>query len=157
MTPAIDEATAAGIELGVHPYEHDPAHESFGLEAAEALGVDPGEIFKTLVVRLDRGELVMAVVPVIATVDLKAVASACTAKKAEMADPQLAERTTGYVVGGISPLGSRKRLAVVLDETALASDRIYCSGGRRGLDISMPPEDLIRLANAAVADIARWG
>ncbi len=156
MTPAVDAARAAGVEVGVHPYEHDPAHESYGLEAAEALGVDPGDVQKTLVVELADGELALAVVPVSASLDLKAVAAALGAKRATMADPRRAERATGYVVGGISPLGTRQRLRTAVEELALASPRVYCSGGRRGLDISLTPDDLVGLTEAVVAPIARW-
>ncbi|MDG2111292.1 MAG: Cys-tRNA(Pro) deacylase [Actinomycetota bacterium] len=156
MTPAVDMAAAAGVHVGMHAYDHDPAHPSYGLEAAEALGVDPGEVLKTLVVELNDGELALAVVPVEATVDLKAVAAALGTKKVSMAEPQKAERATGYVVGGISPLGTRQQLRTAVDELALSADVIYCSGGRRGLDISLPPEDLVRLTNGVVAPIARW-
>lgn len=156
VTPAVDVATAAGVDVSVHPYDHDPNHESYGLEAAEALGVEADVVFKTLVVDLAGSELVLAVVPVDTTVDLKAVAAACGAKKAAMADPVAAERATGYVVGGISPLGTRQRLRTVIEEMSLAVDRLYCSGGRRGLDISLPPADLVRLTDAVVAPIARW-
>lgn len=161
MTPAVDAAVAAGVDVGVHPYEHDPAHPSYGLEAAEALGVDPGDVLKTLVVELTVvesmvGELALAVVPVDTTLDLKAVAAALGAKKASMADPRKAERATGYVVGGISPVGTRQQLRTALDETALSAAVVYCSGGRRGLDISMQPEQLVALTGAVVAPIARW-
>ena len=157
MTPAVDAATAAGVDVEVHPYDHDPTHESYGLEAAEALGVDPELVFKTLVVELADQELALAIVPVDAMVDLKAVAGALGAKKATMAAPAAAERATGYVVGGISPLGTRRTLPTVIEELALAAERIYCSGGRRGLDISLSPDDLCRLTGAIAAPIARYG
>ncbi len=157
MTPAVDAARAAGVEVGVHPYDHDPAHESYGLEAAEALGVDRGEVFKTLVVELAGGELALAVIPVEASLDLKAAASALGAKKVSMADPAAAERATGYVVGGISPLGTRQPLRTAIEEMVLACDEVYCSGGRRGLDISLAPQDLVTLTGAEVAPIARYG
>ena len=156
MTPAVDAAAAAGIEVGLHPYHHDPSHASYGMEAAQALGLDPEEVFKTLVVELADGRLALAVVPVETTVDVKAVAAALGVKKAAVADPQRAERATGYVVGGISPLGTKTALPTVLEETALALDILYCSGGRRGLDISLKPEDLKSLTGAVVAPIARW-
>ena len=156
MTPAVDLAAAAGVHVGVHPYDHDPSHPSYGLEAAEALGVDPGDVLKTLVVELTDGELALAVVPVEATVDLKAVAAALGTKKASMAEPYKAERATGYVVGGISPLGTRQQLRTAIDELALSAEVVYCSGGRRGLDISLPPDDLVRLTTGVVAPIARW-
>ena len=156
VTPAVDAARAAGVEVGVHPYEHDPGHASYGLEAASALGVDPGEVFKTLVVELSEGELALAVVPVDTSVDLKAVAAALGAKKAAMADPTAAERATGYVVGGISPLGTRQPMRTAIEEMALACDRLYCSGGRRGLDISLAPDELVALTEGVVAPIARY-
>jgi Cys-tRNA(Pro)/Cys-tRNA(Cys) deacylase len=156
MTPAVDAARAAGVEVGIHPYEHDPSHPSYGLEAAEALGVDPAEVVKTLVVALSDDRLGLAVVPVVTTVELKAAAAALGAKRAVMASEQQAERATGYVVGGISPLGTRRSLPTVIDETVLATDVVYCSGGRRGLDISLAPADLVRLTGAVVAPIANW-
>jgi len=156
MTPAVDAARAAGVEVGIHPYEHDPSHPSYGLEAAAALGVDPAEVVKTLVVALSDDRLGLAVVPVVTTVELKAAAAALGAKRAVMASEQQAERATGYVVGGISPLGTRRSLPTVIDETVLATDVLYCSGGRRGLDISLAPADLVRLTGAVVAAIANW-
>ena len=136
-----------------HTYEHDPKHESYGLEAAEALGLDPATVFKTLVADVD-GKLTVAIVPVERQLDLKALAKAVKGKRAQMADVKLAERTTGYVAGGISPLGQRKALPTVLDESALEHAAIHVCGGRRGLEIELAPHDLQRLTRATVAPIS---
>jgi Cys-tRNA(Pro)/Cys-tRNA(Cys) deacylase len=146
--------TAAGIRFREHVYQHDPANTSFGLEAAGALGLDPERVFKTLLADLD-GELVVGVVPVTGKLDLKALAAALGGKKAEMADPRLAERRTGYVVGGISPIGQKTRHRTVLDETAELWDTVYVSGGRRGFDLELAPADLVAVTGAVVAGIAR--
>jgi Cys-tRNA(Pro)/Cys-tRNA(Cys) deacylase len=153
-TPATVALTRAGVEYAVHAYEHDPAAQSFGTEAAQAMGVVPQRVFKTLLADVDGG-LVVAVVPVSGQLDLKALASAAGGKRAAMADPPAAERATGYVLGGISPLGQRKRLPTVIDESALAHETVYCSAGRRGLEIELSPADLIRLTSARTALIAR--
>jgi len=153
-TPATVALTRAGVEYTTHPYEHDPAAPSYGLEAAEALGLDPEQVFKTLFVDVD-GRLVVGIVPVSQQLDLKAVAAAVGGKRATMAEPAAAERATGYVVGGISPLGQKRAHPTVLDETALVHDTVYVSGGRRGLDIGLSPEDLVRLTGATTAPIAR--
>lgn len=153
-TPATAALTAAGIPFTVHAYQHDPSTASFGLEAAEALGVEPDRVFKTLLADTDSG-LVVGVVPVGGRLDLKALATAVGAKRAEMADPAVAERRTGYVVGGISPIGQKTRLPTVLDETAELYDTVFVSGGRRGLDIELAPADLIAVTSATVAPIAR--
>jgi Cys-tRNA(Pro)/Cys-tRNA(Cys) deacylase len=153
-TAATDLLTRQGIPYTVHAYEHDPRHGSYGAEAAEALGVPLGRVFKTLVAEVD-GTLTVGVVPVAAQLDLKALAAAAGGKKAAMADAAAAERATGYVTGGISPLGQRRRLRVVIDATALEFPTVYCSGGRRGLEIELAPADLVRAANATVAPIAR--
>jgi Cys-tRNA(Pro)/Cys-tRNA(Cys) deacylase len=137
----------------VHAYTHDPKAASYGAEAAAALGVAPERCFKTLIAEVE-GELTVAVVPVSGSLDLKALAQAVDAKRAAMADPALAERTTGYVRGGISPLGQRKSLATVLDESALQHETIYVSAGRRGLEIELAPADLVDLTGATVAAIA---
>jgi Cys-tRNA(Pro)/Cys-tRNA(Cys) deacylase len=155
MTPAVDAARQAGIACQVLEYAHDPAAESFGMEAAAALGVDPPAVFKTLVASLSSGDLVVAVIPVVTRLDLKALASVSGAKKAVMADPRSAERATGYVIGGISPLGQRRRLATVVDESALTHAQIYVSGGRRGLEIALQPRDLVALTKAELASIGR--
>jgi Cys-tRNA(Pro)/Cys-tRNA(Cys) deacylase len=157
VTPAVKAAKAAGIEVSLHEYEHDPDNTHYGLEAAEALGLDPAKVFKTLLVALnaDPRRLAVAIVPVNGQLDLKAMAAACRVKKVEMADPAAAQRATGYIVGGISPLGQKKRLPTVLDESALKLDVVYVSGGRRGLDIGIAPADLVRACQATAADIGR--
>ncbi len=158
MTPAVDQLTALAVPHRMLSYRHDPASESYGTEAAVALGLDPDSVFKTLLARLSGtstgGSLVVALVPVTGKLDLKALARAAGAKKAEMAPPALAERTTGYVVGGISPFGQKKKLATYVDETVELLDVVHVSAGRRGLEISLSPEDLIRVLDAAVAPIA---
>jgi len=153
-TPATTALTRLGLAFALHPYDHDPAAASYGLEAAAALGVPPAQVFKTLLVAGDTG-LAVGVVPVDRQLDLKAVAAALGLKKVTMAPPADAERSTGYVVGGISPVGQRKALPTVLDSSALGLDRVYVSGGRRGLDISLAPADLVTATRARVAPIAR--
>jgi len=148
-TPAIAAAERAGIAFTVHEYVHDPTAESYGLEAAEKLGLDPARVFKTLVADAD-GTLTVAIVPVESQLDLRALG-----KRAAMADPKLAERTTGYVTGGISPLGQRKRLPTLLDESALAFETIHVSAGRRGLEIELAPADLLALTGGRATPIAR--
>ncbi|MEV3930688.1 MULTISPECIES: Cys-tRNA(Pro) deacylase [unclassified Streptomyces] len=153
-TPATVALTAAGTVFTVHAYDHDPASPSYGEEAAEALGVSADRVFKTLVADVD-GDLVVAVVPVAGSLDLKALASAVGGKRAAMADPAAAERTTGYVRGGISPLGQRKRLRTVLDASAGSHATICVSAGRRGLEVELSPTDLATLTEAALAPIGR--
>ncbi len=153
-TPATLALTRAGIAFSVHAYEHDPAATSYGLEAAQALGLPAEQVFKTLLADLD-GALVVAVVPVVGKLDLKALARALAGKRAVMAEPHAAERSTGYVVGGISPVGQKRPLPTVLDETAVLFDTVYVSGGRRGLDLGLAPDDLVAITSAVVADIAR--
>lgn len=153
-TPATVALTTAGVSFTVHAYDHDPSHPSYGEEAAEAMGVSPDRVFKTLVADVD-GTLTVAVVPVAGSLDLKALATAVAGKRAAMADPTLAERTTGYVRGGISPLGQRKRLPTVLDASASAHESICVSAGRRGLEVELSPADLTHLTNATLAPIAR--
>ncbi len=153
-TPATVALGAAGISFTAHAYEHDPATTNFGLEAATALNLDPDQVFKTLLADVD-GALVVGIVPVTGKLDLKALAAAVGGKKAEMADPRLAERRTGYVVGGISPIGQKHAHRTVLDETAELYDTIYVSGGRRGLDLELAPADLVRATDAIIAAIAR--
>lgn len=155
MTPGVLAAKKAGVDYAVHEYDHDPKAESYGLEAAEKLGVDAAAILKTLVVELDSGALAVGIVPVLNNLDLKAMAAALGAKKAKMADPQKVQRSTGYVLGGVSPLGQKKPLPTVVDASAETLPRIYVSGGKRGLDISLPPADLARLTRADFASIAR--
>jgi Cys-tRNA(Pro)/Cys-tRNA(Cys) deacylase len=138
----------------VHSYEHDPRHGSYGTEASEAMGVEPGRVLKTLIADVD-GILTVGVVPVAAQLDLKALASAVGGKKAAMAVVADAERATGYVAGGISPLGQRRRLRVVIDASALEFPTVFCSAGRRGLEVELAPGDLVRAVNATVAPISR--
>ena len=153
-TPATVALTTAGVPYELHAYDHDPAHPSYGEEAAEAMGVSPDRVFKTLLADVD-GTLTVAVVPVAGQLDLKALASAVGGKRATMADPTVAERTTGYVRGGISPLGQRKKLRTVLDASATAHATICVSAGRRGLEVELSPEDLTRLTEAVLAPIGR--
>lgn len=153
-TPATLALVAAGIPFTAHTYAHDPATTNFGLEAATALGLDPDRVFKTLLAEAD-GRLVVGIVPVTGMLDLKSLAAAVGAKRAQMAEPAVAERKTGYVVGGISPLGQKVALPTVLDETAALWDTIFVSGGRRGFDIELAPDDLLRLTGGQLADIAR--
>ncbi len=153
-TPATAALTAAGIPFSVRGYVHDPAVSDFGQEAATALGLPPEQVFKTLLADLD-GELVVAVVPVSGQLDLKALAAALGGKKAVMAQPAVAERRTGYVVGGISPIGQRSRLRTVIDASARALPSVLVSGGRRGLDLELAPDDLHRATGALWAAIGR--
>jgi Cys-tRNA(Pro)/Cys-tRNA(Cys) deacylase len=148
-TPAIAAAERAGISFRIHEYQHNPAAESYGLEAAEKLSLDPATVFKTLVVDLD-GRPTVAIVPVSTQLDLRALG-----KRAALADRAAAERATGYVLGGISPLGGRRPLPTLLDESALDHDTIHVSAGRRGLEIELDPRDLVRLTDAEVRPIAR--
>ena len=147
-TPAIAAAEKAGVVFTLHEYAHDPAADSYGLEAAERLGVDPARVFKTLVVSVD-GALAVACVPVAAQLDLKALG-----KRAALADKAHAERATGYVSGGISPLGQRRRLSTHLDVSALEHETMLVSAGRRGLQIEIDPRELVRLTGARVHPIA---
>ena len=146
--------TAAGVPFTQHAYEHDPAARSFGLEAAEVLGLPPEQVFKTLLVDTGAG-LAVAVVPVAGQLDLKAMAAALGVKRVTMADPAAAQRSSGYVVGGISPIGQKRTLPTVVDESAELFDVVYVSGGRRGLDLGLSPTDLVRVTGAVVADIGR--
>ena len=153
-TAATALLTRQGIPFTVHAYDHDPRRGSYGLEAAQAMGVESGRVFKTLVADVD-GTLTVGVVPVAAQLDLKALAAAVGGKKAAMADPAAAERATGYVTGGISPLGQRRRVDDHAQPPALEFPTVFCSGGRRGLEIELAPGDLVRAANATVAPISR--
>ncbi|MGR8011113.1 Cys-tRNA(Pro) deacylase [Streptomyces hypolithicus] len=153
-TPATVALAAAGTTYILHAYEHDPASGSYGEEAARALGVTPDRVFKTLIADVD-GALTVAVVPVAGSLDLKALATAVGAKRAAMADPAAAERTTGYVRGGISPLGQRKKLRTVVDASASAHTTVCVSAGRRGLEVELSPTDLTTLTNATTAPITR--
>jgi Cys-tRNA(Pro)/Cys-tRNA(Cys) deacylase len=153
VTPAVSALEAAGVAFSVHEYDHDPSVRGFGLEAADVLGLDPDQVFKTLVVTVD-GEQAVAIVPVSCPLALKAVGAALGRKRVEMCDPAVAQRVTGYVLGGISPFGQRRLLPTVIDETCQLYDTIYVSGGRRGLDLGVAPADLIRVLSAVLADIA---
>lgn len=152
-TPATVALRAAGIPFTEHAYTHDPSVTNYGLEAASALGLDPDRVFKTLLADVD-GALVVGIVPVTGKLDLKRLAAAVGGKRATMADPAVAERRTGYVVGGISPIGQKTRHRTVLDETAELWETIFVSGGRRGLDLELAPADLREATGAIVADIA---
>ena len=157
MTPAIQTAKKAGIEYTVHEYEHDPNAGSYGLEASTALDIDETRVFKTLLVSLQGGTapLVVGIVPVGNQLDLKAIAAVAGAKKASMAAPDLAEGNTGYVVGGISPLGQKKRLPIFTDESIDEYDTVFVSAGRRGLEIELAPDDLQALCHATLVKIKR--
>ena len=150
-TIALDRAK---IPFTLHEYEHDPRSASYGLEASEALGVPPARVFKTLVAAVDGGSLAVGVVPVHRQLDLKALAAAVGGKKAVLAEVAAAERATGYVAGGISPVGQKRRLPVVIDSSAAPLATMFCSAGRRGLEIELAPADLIRAAAAQIAPIA---
>lgn len=152
-TPALVALARAGVAHAVHSYDHDAAHPSYGLEAAEALGIAPERIFKTLVVAVD-GRLVLGIVPVAGHLDLKALAAAAGGRRAAMADPADAQRATGYVLGGISPIGTRSRLSVVLDDTALGFDAVLVSAGRRGLEVELSPADLLAVTGGSTAAIS---
>lgn len=154
MTPAINMARKAGVDHSIHEYNHDPASESYGTEAAEKLGIPPQQVFKTLVVSLDGKTLAVGIVPVAGKLNLKQIAKAAGAKKAVMADPAEVERATGYVLGGVSPLGQKKRLATFIDAGAQNFPTVHVSAGRRGLEIELAPQSLARLTGASFAPIA---
>ncbi|MCK2148447.1 Cys-tRNA(Pro) deacylase [Marinobacter alexandrii] len=147
MTPGINAARTARVDHDIHEYPHDSASESYGIEAAEKIGVEPGRVFKTLVVALDGGELAVAVVPVTALLSMKRIARAARGKKAAMANPDAVQRSTGYVMGGVSPLGQKRRLKTFIDASAEAYDTIFVSAGRRGLEIELAPRDLAKLTD----------
>ena len=151
MTPAINAAKQARVNYTIHEYEHDPAAESYGEEAAEKIGANPAQVFKTLVVSLDGKDLAVGIVPVTAMLGLKQIAKAAGAKKALMADKQLVQRTTGYVLGGVSPLGQKKPLKTFIDQSAEGFETIFVSAGKRGLEIELAPADLARLTQARFA------
>ena len=152
-TPALVLAAKAGVVFTVHEYRHDPRSDSYGKEAADALGLAAEQVFKTLIAEVD-GNLVVAVVPVAGSLDLKALAAAAGGRKAAMAKIPDAERATGYVVGGISPLGQKKRLPVFVDVSALTYPTVHVSAGKRGLEIELAPHDLLMLTDGQAAAIA---
>ena len=153
MTPAINLAKSLCLDYQVHEYSHDPSAESYGEEAADKLGVSPEQVFKTLVVIDEAAKLAVAIVPVCSKLNLKKVARALGCKKVQMADPKAVERSTGYVLGGVSPLGQKKRLPTVIDASAEQSATIYVSGGKRGLEIELPAAQLATTLQAKFADI----
>ncbi len=154
MTPAVDAAKKAGIQYTLHEYSHDSQASSYGEEAASLLNVSPNQVFKTLLISAtDSNQLAVAIVPVSHQLNLKSAAKALGFKKASMADPTAAENATGYILGGISPLGQKKRLPFVLDDSANEHKTIFLSAGKRGLEIELSPNDLIKLCNAKTADI----
>ena len=157
MTPAINAARKAGIEFNIHQYEHDASAQSFGQEAAQKLSVPPTQVFKTLLLQADDRSLAVAMVPVNGQLNLKRMAKALGVKKVQMADKSQAERATGYVLGGISPLGQKKRLASVIDASAQNFASIFVSAGRRGLEIELAASSLAQLISAKFADITRIG
>lgn len=152
MTPACKVLKSNKIDFSIHEYEHDVNAKSFGLEAAEKLGLNVEEVFKTLMVTDDKNYFV-AILPVNYQLNLKKVASAFGCKKLHMADPKVTERLTGYLVGGISPIGQKKRLKTVIDASATALNKMYVSGGKRGLDVGLKPQDLSDVLGAAFVDI----
>jgi Cys-tRNA(Pro)/Cys-tRNA(Cys) deacylase len=155
MTPGINVAKQRKITHIVHEYLHNPSSESYGLEASEKLGVAEARVFKTLVVNLDNKELAVGVIPVSSMLSMKLIAKAAGAKKAAMAAQADVERSTGYVLGGVSPLGQKKRLKTIIDSSANAFSTIYVSAGRRGLEIELSPEDLTKLVNGKLAEICQ--
>jgi len=155
MTPAITEARNAKIEHVVHEYQHDSSSESYGLEAANKLGLAAERVFKTLVVSLGSNNLAVGVVPVSSKLNMKLLAMALGAKKASMAEASAVERSTGYVLGGVSPLGQKKKLRTVIDSDAMKYPTIYVSAGRRGLEIELKPDDLLSLTRGIYAEICQ--
>ncbi|SFM55460.1 Cys-tRNA(Pro) deacylase [Marinobacter pelagius] len=153
MTPGINVAKKARVPHRIHEYDHDPNSESYGTEAAEKTGADPARVFKTLVASVDNRELVVGVLPVTEMLSMKLIAKAAGGKKATMADKQEVQRATGYVLGGVSPLGQKRRLRTFIDQSARNFDTIYVSAGRRGLEIELAPEDLANLTSAQFTDL----
>ncbi len=153
MTPAINLAKKQKIVFQVHQYAHDKGSGAYGLEAVSKMGTNPKQVFKTLVVNLDNSQLAVAVLPVSHKLSMKHIAKVLGAKKATMADVDQVLRSTGYVLGGVSPLGQKKRLKTVLDKSALDFENIYISAGKRGLEIELNPLDLIKILSASCAEI----
>lgn len=155
MTPAVNVAKKHKIAFSLHKYQHDRNHSGYGLEALEKLNLPAEKVFKTLITRLDKNELVVAIVPVTSMLDLKLLAQFCGVKKGVMADKSVVEKTTGYVIGGVSPLGQKKRLRTVIDLSAQHYKRIFVSGGRRGLEIELNPQDLAALTIGSFGTISQ--
>ncbi len=155
VTPAVVAATKAGIDFELLEYEHDRRVASYGAEAAAALNLDPARVFKTLIVDIGPGALAVGLVPVIGTLDLKQFARLLGAKRAELADPGAAERATGYLLGGVSPFGQRKRLPFAIDSSVFDCPKVYVSAGKRGLEMALAPRDLVMVLNAKTGSIAR--
>ncbi len=155
MTPAINEAKKQKIEFTLHKYDHDPSHDSYGKEAVEKLGIPEEQVFKTLVTEIDGGKLAVGIIPVISMLSMKQFAKATGTKKANMADMSQTERSTGYVLGGVSPLGQKKKLTTVIDVSAKQYGTIFVSAGRRGLDIELSPDDLVKLTRGSFFDICQ--
>lgn len=155
MTPAVIAAEKAGVNIEIHEYEHDPLATSYGEEAAQKLGVEAGAIFKTLVVETDRHQLAVGIVPVLNSLNIKAMAAALGVKKIQMAEKSKVERSTGYILGGVSPIGQKKKLPTIIDQSAVDFPLVFVSGGRRGLDIALHPNDLVELCSAKLSPIAR--
>lgn len=153
MTPGVRLVKKAGISFNLHEYKHDPKAASYGEEAVEKMGLDPAQVFKTLVVEATDGHLVVMVIPVAKSLSLKKGAFACGAKKVAMADKNKVQKTTGYVLGGVSPLGQKKRLSTFIDNSALNSKTMFVSGGKRGLEIELAPSDLADLLGASFAEL----
>lgn len=153
MTPAVALLKKHKQQFQLHSYSHDPAAASYGLEAADKLGLQPQQVFKTLVALADTGELLVAVLPVVHTLNMKKLATAAGVKKVAMADPKQVERTTGYVLGGVSPLGQKKNLRTFIDQSARDFDSLFCSAGRRGLEIELAPDLLQQLTRAQWAEL----
>ncbi len=157
MTPAIDAAIKAKIRHVVHEYSHDPAEKSYGIEAASKLGIPDGRVFKTLVVSIAGKELAVGIIPVSSMLNMKLMAKSLGVKKVSMAEGADVERSTGYVLGGVSPLGQKKRLRTIIDASALDYTTIFVSAGRRGLEIELDPNDLAALTSADVSEIGKTG
>lgn len=155
MTPAINLLSKHGIAHRVLSYHHDASAASYGGEAAQQLGLDPAQVFKTLLASTEKHELLVAIVPVSGTLDLKALAEAAGCRKCEMADVAVAQRATGYLVGGISPLGQKKKHRTFIDASAQALETMHVSAGRRGLEVALAPGDLIALTDGQWADVGR--
>ncbi len=155
MTPAITLAKQKKLDYKIHEYTHDEAAASYGLEAAEKLGIPATQVFKTLVVTDDKGKLAVAILPVDKKLNFKKIAKAIGAKKTNMADPKLVEKNTGYVLGGVSPLGQKKRLTTVIHTSAKIQKTIYVSAGKRGLEIELPPMQLVEVLSAKFADVVQ--